>query len=188
MSNWFIIQKSFCFSAIYLICLCFSDIFASSHLIVIYFKLSWYPLFCLESRFLSKFDFCEITLLHPLFLPKKEVSNKILQNGQNYPTTAFTFLPMTNFFFASTKIVGRFHRFGQFFGRNSSQKKTQSMWKDIFLFFSDSWDFFWNSRKMPTKKNQISQKNKKISLPPQRFLLVYGIKRGYHPTETPISL
>ena len=54
------------------------------------------------------------------------------------------------------------------------------MWKDIFLFFSDSLDFLWNKPNLPTKKNQISQKNKKISLPPQRFLLLYGIKRGYH--------
>ena len=111
------------------------------------------------------------------FYPKKWFYFFFLQNGQNYPTTAFTFLPMTNFF-SSTKIFGRFHRFGHFFGRNCSHKKTQSMWKDIFLFFSDSWDFFWNSRKMPTKKKQISQQ-KKISLSPQRFFPLYGIKRGY---------
>ena len=134
-------------------------------MIVKCFKLGWYPLFCLESRFLSKFDFCEITLLQPLFLPKKEVSYKILQNGQNYTTTAFTFLPMTNFFFASTTIYGRFHRFGQFFGPNSSQKKTQSMWKDIF--FSDSLDFFRKKPNLPTKKIRYQKKN--ISLSPQRF-------------------
>ena len=117
-------------------------IYASLELIFICFKLSWFPLFCLESRFLSKFVFCEITLLQPLFLAKKKVSIFFLQNGRNYPTTAFIFLPMTYFFFASTTSFGCFHRFGQFFGRNSSQKKTHSMWKDIILFFSDSIDFF----------------------------------------------
>ena len=38
---------------------------------------------------------------------------------------------------------------------------------------------------MPTKKNQISKKKKIISLSPQRFLLVYGIKRLYHKKMNP---
>ena len=56
------------------------------------------------------------------------------------------------------------------------------MWKDIILFFSDIRDFFWISRKMPTKKTRY-QKKKIISLSPQRFLLVYGIKRLYHKSD-----
>ena len=140
---------------------------------MIYFKLSWYPLFCLESRCFSRFDFCEITPVQPLFLPKKEVSNKILQNGRNYHSTAFTFLLKTNFFFASTKIFGRFHRFGKFFGPNSPPKKTQSMWKDIFLFFSDSLDFLWISYKMPTKKPDITKKQKNITFATAFFARIW---------------
>ena len=57
-------------------------------------------------------------------------------------------------------------------------KKKTILCGKILFFFSDIRVFFWISRKMPTKKNQISKK-KIISLSPQRFLLVYGIKRLY---------
>ena len=40
---------------------------ACLQLILICFNFCWYRLFCLESRILSKFVFCEITLLKPLF-------------------------------------------------------------------------------------------------------------------------
>ena len=119
--NIFILDIQTCYQIVLVICInlvhqskksFFSCcIFASLQLILICFKLSCYPLFCLQSRFLSKFDFCEITLLLLLFLPKIKVSNKVLQNGQNYTTTAFTFLPLTYFFCTSTTIYGRFHRF-----------------------------------------------------------------------------
>ena len=50
---------------------CFVYIFASLQLLFTCFKLRWYGLFCIESLFLYKFDFCEITLLKPLFLTQK---------------------------------------------------------------------------------------------------------------------
>ena len=95
------------------------------------------------------------------------------------PTHPVWFSPMTKFFLTSNTIYGRFHRFGQFFAPNSSQKKNQSIWKDIFLFFSDIWVFFLLSAKRPQKKPRYHKK-KKISLSPQRFSLLYGIKRGYY--------
>ena len=90
---------------------------------------------------------------------------------------------MTNFFFASTKIFSRFHRFDQFFSWKSYQKKNQNIWRDIFIFFCDIWVFFLKFKKclvISQKKTQISKKKTKISLWSQRFLLLYGIKRGYH--------
>ena len=63
-------------------------------------------------------------------------------------------------FFCIHRNLWWFSPFGQFFGLNSSQKKNRYIWKDIFIFFSDSWVFFWNSRKMPTKKKRYHTKKK----------------------------
>ena len=109
-------------------------IFASLQLILICFKLGWYPLVCLGSRFLSKSDFCEITLLQPLFYPKKRFQIKFCKTVKITPLGRLHFDRPLNFFLHPRLLMVVFTVLGKFLVVILPRKKT-SLWGKIFFFF-----------------------------------------------------